>query len=97
MCVEICQRILLVSGTYDPLQSFLPTNTPTTISLAYFNEFAGEWGQILHRGKGKQLEFVKQVEKMMIHVDNNELNGCRYIGVESIFCDWKLYSTNKEL
>ena len=65
-------------------------------SLAYFNEFAGEFGQIFHRGKGKQLEFVRQVEKMMILDDNNNI-GLNYIGVEAIFRDWKLYTKNKEL
>ena len=64
-------------------------------SLAYFNEFAGEFGQIFHRGKGKQLEFVRQVEKMMILDDNNNI-GLNYIGVEAIFHEWKLYSKKKD-
>ena len=80
---------LLVRIVYaDAGKSILSRRLAFLIAPAYFNEFAGEWGQIFHRGKGKQLEFVDRVEKIMINEDTEEI-GCRWIGVASIFEDWR--------
>ena len=101
MYAGICPIIQLVSSIHNRLIVIVVVYTNIDhydcISLAYFNEFAGEWGQIFHRGKDSQLKFVKHVENIMIQEDNNGLNGCSYIGVETIFNDWNYYTNNNEL
>ena len=88
MYADICQRIQPVSSVLL-VSIFINKSTNDSFVLAYFNELAGEWGQIFHRGKGKRLEFVDHVEKIMINEDTEEIDGCSWIGVASIFQYWR--------